>query len=61
MPRKAEKRSKTLIQAGFDDHQLAGIDRYRREQTDPPTRAEAVRQLCLQAIRGERSYEGAAA
>jgi hypothetical protein len=60
MPRKAEKRTNTLIQAGFDDRELSGIDRYRRKQSKP-SRAEAIRQLCALAIRGERpSYEGAA-
>jgi hypothetical protein len=62
MPRKSEKRKKVLIQAGFDDRELSGIDAYRRKQPNPPTRAEAVRQLCVLATCGERpTYEGAAA
>jgi hypothetical protein len=62
MTRKSEKRAKTLIQAGFDDFEVSGIDRYRRGQANPPSRAKAVRELCALALRGERTgYEGAPA
>jgi hypothetical protein len=57
-----QSKQKTPVQTLFDERQLAAIDAYRRLHSNPPTRAEAVRQLCAMAIRGERpSYEGAPA
>jgi hypothetical protein len=57
-----QSKQKTPVQTLFDECQLVAIDAYRRKQSNPPTRAEAIRQLCALAIRGERpSFEGAAA
>jgi hypothetical protein len=42
---------KTRVQTKFDERLLAAIDGYRRGQRDPPSRAEAIRQLCTQALR----------
>jgi hypothetical protein len=62
MPAQQSSVQKTPVQTKLDNRQLAEIDAYRRRQSNPPTRAEAIRQLCTIAIRGERpSFEDAAA
>jgi hypothetical protein len=43
--------ARTLIQATFDRDETSDLDRYRREQTNPPTRAKAVHDLALTALR----------
>jgi hypothetical protein len=43
--------SRTLIQATFDRDETNDLDRYRRGQTNPPTRAKAVHDLALTALR----------
>jgi hypothetical protein len=40
------------VQTKFDGPLLSAIDAYRREQLDPPSRAEAIRQLCDIALAG---------
>lgn len=52
-PAPSAKRDGTRVQTKFDDQQLAAIDSYRRKQPDPPSRAEAIRQLCALAIKGK--------
>jgi hypothetical protein len=47
--------TRTLIQAGFDPNELTDLDRYRRKQTNPPTRARAVHDLVLVALRDAAS------
>ena len=42
---------RTLVQATFDPDETNDLDRYRREQTNPPTRARAVHDLALAALR----------
>jgi hypothetical protein len=46
---------RTLIQASFNPDETNHLDRYRREQPDPPTRARAVRDLALAALRSSMS------
>jgi hypothetical protein len=43
--------SRTLIQASFDPDETNDLDRYRRRQANPPTRAWAVHDLALAALR----------
>jgi hypothetical protein len=40
----------TRVQTKFDIQLLSALDAYRREQRDPPSRAEAIRQLCAKAL-----------
>ena len=35
----------TPIQVRFPDEELNALDRYRREQRNPPSRAQAIRKL----------------
>jgi hypothetical protein len=41
---------KVRVQTKFDDPLLSALDAYRRAQRDPPSRAEAIRQLCARAL-----------
>jgi hypothetical protein len=41
----------TPVQTWMDNQEVAELDAYRRSQKNPPTRAEAIRQLCALAIR----------
>jgi hypothetical protein len=50
MPDTLLSERKTRVQTQFDDPLLSAIDSYRREQCDPPSRAEAIRQLCAKAL-----------
>src|SRR3974390_746313 len=43
--------TRTLIQASFNPDETNDLDHYRREQPNPPTRARAVRDLALAALR----------
>ena len=43
--------SRTLVQASFDPAETNDLDRYRRGQANPPTRARAVHDLALAALR----------
>jgi hypothetical protein len=43
--------TRTLVQASFGPNETNDLDRYRREQTNPPTRARAVHDLALTALR----------
>jgi hypothetical protein len=43
--------SRALVQASFNSDETDDLDRYRREQPNPPTRARAVRDLALAALR----------
>jgi hypothetical protein len=61
MPAQQASEQKTPVQTKLDNRQLAEIDAYRRKQANPPTRAEAIRQLCALAIRGEGPGREAAA
>jgi hypothetical protein len=47
--------SRILIQSTFNRDETDDIDRFRREQADPPTRAKAVRDLALTALRSALS------
>jgi hypothetical protein len=49
---------RTLIQASFNPDETNDLDHYRREQPDPPTRARAVRDLALAALRSSMSSDG---
>jgi hypothetical protein len=50
--------TRTLIQASFNPDETNDLDRFRREQPNPPTRARAVRDLALAALRSSVSNEG---
>jgi hypothetical protein len=41
----------TPVQARFRDDELETLDRYRREQPNPPTRGKALRELARAALR----------
>jgi hypothetical protein len=43
--------TRTLVQASFGPDETSDLDRYRRQQTNPPTRARAVHDLALAALR----------
>ena len=42
--------TRTLVQASFDAAETNTLDQYRREQTNPPTRARAVHDLALAGL-----------
>jgi hypothetical protein len=44
MPKRNRKMT-NLVAVRLDDRQLDAVNEWRRKQTDPPTRAEAIRQL----------------
>jgi hypothetical protein len=44
---------KTPIQVLFQDDELAAIDEYRRMQSNPPTRPQAIRDV-LRNVLGQR-------
>ena len=42
-----------LIAVRLDDDQLAAVNAYRQRQADPPTKAEAIRQLMEVGLKTE--------
>jgi hypothetical protein len=61
MPKRNRKMNH-LIAVRLDDAQLDAVNAWRQKQPDPPTKAEAIRQLMergLDAERGERPTKGA--
>ena len=47
--------ARPVIQASFNPDETNDLDHYRREQPNPPTRARAVRDLALAALRSSMS------
>jgi hypothetical protein len=46
----AGKSDKTLVQILLQDEELAAIDAYRRTQTNPPSRPQAIRDVLRNAL-----------
>jgi hypothetical protein len=40
----------TLVQIRFQDAEREALDSYRRQQSNPPSRAQAARELILRAL-----------
>jgi hypothetical protein len=60
MPKRNRKMT-NLVAVRLDDRQLDAVNEWRRKQTDPPTRAEAIRQLMeigLAHIAGDAKPKG---
>jgi hypothetical protein len=51
----------TLVQIRFRDDERDLLDTYRRQQTNPPSRAQAARELVCRALggRSESAHVGA--
>jgi hypothetical protein len=41
----------TLVQVRFQDHERDALDRYRRQQVNPPSRPQAIRELLKNVLR----------
>jgi hypothetical protein len=52
---------KTAVQVRLLDNELDALDTYRRGQQNPPSRAQAARELLCRAISSERANGSAAA
>ena len=52
MPKPLKFPQKLLI--GFTDELVAGVDAWRREQPDLPSRSEAIRRLVEQALKPKK-------
>jgi metal-responsive CopG/Arc/MetJ family transcriptional regulator len=48
---------KTRVQTKLDAPLLSAIDAFRREQHNPPSRAEAIRLLCAKALSGRHNTQ----
>jgi hypothetical protein len=44
-----------LIAVRLDDEQLARVNAWRQTQTDPPTKAEAIRQLMVRGLDAQQA------
>jgi hypothetical protein len=49
----------TLIQIRFHDAERDALDNYRRQQLNPPSRAQAARELIHRALTASNSIEAA--
>jgi len=48
----------TLVQIRFQDKEREALDSYRREQLNPPSRAQAARELIRQALHQRSGSSG---